>query len=231
MQHFLTPIIASLDTPHPLLDRNELTAVFSNFIDIWNLHRSFFSSLTNYLHTSTSQSPDIPTPPLSPILLSHFPYLSLYTPFVTSFPDMLSSYTTLLSKNPAFASFITSQESDLRCGKLKLRDWLLTIVQRCPRYLLLLKDLISCTEPDHPEHAALAQVQTLVSKSKSSGLWQLSVAHYSCSHLRTQYVTTYTRTDHLPPRSSTQHVQPSFPSHRPGTYFPEARSSSSGGRI
>ncbi|TCD62196.1 hypothetical protein EIP91_007229 [Steccherinum ochraceum] len=163
--HFLTPIIASLDTPSPLLDRNELTAVFSNFIDIWNFHRSFFSSLTNFLHTcSNSHFPDTTVPPISPILLSHFPYLSLYTPFVTSFPDMLSSYTSLLSKNPAFSYFISTQEADPRCAKLKLRDWLLTIVQRCPRYLLLLKDLISCTDFDDSEYAPLTEVQTLVSR-------------------------------------------------------------------
>ena len=174
-QHFLTPIIASLDTPQPLLDRTELTSVFSNFIDIWNLHRSFFSSLTHFLHTSTSQSPDISPLPLSPILLSHFPYLSLYTPFVTSFPDMLSSYAALLSKNTAFASFIALQEADPRCGKLKLRDWLLTIVQRCPRYLLLLKDLINCTDSDDSEHASLIEVQTLVSKSKSR---TINLPHY-----------------------------------------------------
>ncbi|KAL4243332.1 hypothetical protein ABKN59_011364 [Abortiporus biennis] len=163
--HFLTPIVASLDTSHPLLDRNELTSVFSNFIDIWNLHRSFYSSLTTYLQSSSSNTSEHSgPPPLSPILQSHFPYLSLYTLFVTSFPDLLSSYSSLLSKNPAFASFITQQESDPRCGKLKLRDWLLTIVQRCPRYLLLLKDLIGCTHPDNPEYVALTSVHALVSK-------------------------------------------------------------------
>ncbi|KAK0497483.1 hypothetical protein EDD18DRAFT_1162408 [Armillaria luteobubalina] len=74
--HFLTPIIASLETSQPLLDRSGLTSVFSNFIDIWNFHRSFFSALT--------------------IAVS-------------------------------FATFLATQESDPRCGRLKLRDWLLTI--------------------------------------------------------------------------------------------------------
>ena len=167
-QHFLTPIIASLDTIHPLLSRAELTSVFSNFIDIWNLHRSFFSSLSSLLNSSTSATPlNSPSPPLSPILLSHFPYLSLYSPFVTSFPATISSLTSLLLANSEFASFITRQEADSRCGNLKLRDWLLTIVQRCPRYLLLLKDLIDCTESDDPEHAQLMTVHTLVSKSES----------------------------------------------------------------
>ncbi|KAL6308388.1 hypothetical protein BKA93DRAFT_725852 [Sparassis latifolia] len=166
--HFLTPIISSLDTPQPLLDRAELTSVFSNFIDIWNLHRSFYSSLMTFLDTSTSTSPQDLLPPLSPILLPHFPYLSLYTPFVASFPDALSSYATLLSTNQPFAHFIAQQEADPRCGRLKLRDWMLTIVQRCPRYVLLLKDLIDCTDPEDPEHASLIAVHKLVSKITSS---------------------------------------------------------------
>ncbi|KAG6831783.1 hypothetical protein H0H87_003908 [Tephrocybe sp. NHM501043] len=179
--HFLTPIIASLDTPNPLLDRSSLTSIFSNFIDIWNLHRSFFSSLTSLLtksgvHSSASTSiePFDQPPPLSPILLSHFPYLSLYNPFVTSFASTISGLTDLVTPpsltranpkyNAAFAVFLAGQESDPRCGKLKLRDWLLTIVQRCPRYLLLLKDLIGCTDEEDPEYTQLTSVHALVSK-------------------------------------------------------------------
>ncbi|KAG6902495.1 hypothetical protein C0995_016072 [Termitomyces sp. Mi166 len=179
--HFLTPIIASLDTSEPLLDRSSLTSIFSNFIDIWNLHRSLFSSLTTLLttpgkppSTSTNSNHSDPPPPLSPLLLSHFPYLSLYNPFVTAFPTAISSLTDLFTPpssirpNPkysaAFTTFLAGQESDPRCGKLKLRDWLLTIVQRCPRYLLLLKDLIACTDEEDPEYAHLTEVQVLVSK-------------------------------------------------------------------
>ncbi|KAI0066576.1 hypothetical protein BV25DRAFT_1849149 [Artomyces pyxidatus] len=160
--HFLTPIIASLDTSHPLLDRSELTSVFSNFIDIWNLHRAFFSSLHEHLHSSQDSS--TAPPHLSPVLLSHFPYLSLYTPFVTSFHTSVSALTGLLTSNAAFSAFVAKQEADPQCGKLKLRDWLLTIVQRCPRYLLLLKDLIGCTDPEDPERTSLMAAHSLVSK-------------------------------------------------------------------
>ncbi|TFK68743.1 hypothetical protein BDN72DRAFT_888467 [Pluteus cervinus] len=178
--HFLTPIIQSLDTPNPLLDRTALTSVFSNFIDIWNLHRAFLTSLTNLLAPhGIPSSPEemsirIDTPSLSPVLLSHFPYLSLYKPFVTSFPSTISALSDLVTlptatrPNPhysqAFASFLATHEADPRCAKLKLRDWLLSIVQRCPRYLLLLKDLIQCLDSDDPEHAQLTAVHTLVSK-------------------------------------------------------------------
>jgi FYVE/RhoGEF/PH domain-containing protein 5/6 len=144
--------------------------VFSNFIDIWNLHRAFFSSLHEHLHPNVNpeaptQLPSSSPPHLSPILLSHFPYLSLYTPFVTSFSASLVALTTFINTNTSFSAFIARQEADPRCGKLKLRDWLLTIVQRCPRYLLLLKDLINCTDVDDPEYSSLMSVHALVSKS------------------------------------------------------------------
>ncbi|KAF5316300.1 hypothetical protein D9619_006559 [Psilocybe cf. subviscida] len=179
--HFLAPIISSLDTAEPLLNRTSLTSIFSNFIDIWNLHRSFLTALTSLLEPysdsaslSLSLSKEKPPPDLSQLLLSHFPYLSLYTPFVTAFPatiSVLNDFTTPPTSwrpNPHysqhFSSFLTAQETDPRCGKLKLRDWLLTIVQRCPRYLLLLKDLISTTTKEDPEHGHLSAVHALVSK-------------------------------------------------------------------
>jgi len=89
----------------------------------------------------------------------------LYTPFVTSFSASLAALTASINTNTAFSTFIAKQEADPRCGKLKLRDWLLTIVQRCPRYLLLLKDLINCTNVDDPEYSSLMNVHALVSKS------------------------------------------------------------------
>ncbi len=142
--------------------------MFSNFIDIWNLHRAFFSSLEEHLHpTVTPETQPLISPPhLSPVLLSHFPYLSLYTPFVTSFSASLAALTTSINANGAFSAFVARQEANPRCGKLKLRDWLLTIVQRCPRYLLLLKDLMNCIDVEDPEYASLMSVHTLVSKSK-----------------------------------------------------------------
>ncbi|KAG1877294.1 hypothetical protein F4604DRAFT_1653097 [Suillus subluteus] len=171
--HFLTPIIASLETPRPLLTRTELNTIFSNFIDIWNFHHAFFSALTALLYPSVSHL-DVPHPPPSPnpaplsaLLLSHFPYLSLYTPFITAFPCSIS----FLARPPApFAIFLRNQERDPRCGHLKLTDWLLSIVQRCPRYVLLLRELINVERREKEgegEWDRLGKVLTLVEKGKS----------------------------------------------------------------
>ncbi|KAJ3926886.1 MAG: hypothetical protein NXY57DRAFT_904870 [Lentinula lateritia] len=182
-EHFLLPILNSLDRPTPILERPLLTAVFSNFVDIWNLHHSFYSELTRLFYASEQKLFPSSPPPLSPVLLTHFPYLSLYTPFITAFPQILSALNTLLTpthyyrqRAQAQTHFVATQEKHPRCGKLQLRDWLLTIVQRCPRYLLLLRDLLTSKEEER-ERERLIQVFGLVSKitnSLNTSIWSHS---------------------------------------------------------
>ncbi|KAI9573885.1 hypothetical protein HD554DRAFT_2053541 [Boletus coccyginus] len=163
--HFLTPILRSLDTSKPLLTRNEITTLFSNFIDIWNFHHTFFAALSRRVHPSAPTSNH--NTPLSSLLLAHFPYLSLYAPFITAFPAalvFLASLSQSSSQNPAFAAFLRAQESHPVCAHLRLADYLLTPVQRCPRYLLLLKDLLDSTDPDDPEWEKLQEARGLVEK-------------------------------------------------------------------
>jgi RhoGEF domain len=71
-------------------------------------------------------------------------------------------------------------------------DWLLTIVQRTPRYLLLLKDLIAHTHPDDPEHAQLFAAHAFV--SESTFLHRFLLPSYSfCSNSNTvpKYISPY----------------------------------------
>ncbi|KAJ3760197.1 hypothetical protein EV360DRAFT_40334, partial [Lentinula raphanica] len=183
-EHFLLPILKSLETPSPILERSLLTAVFSNFIDIWNFHRSFLNELTRLFNESeqlpTAPSFPSPPPPLSPVLLAHFPYLSLYTPFIAAFSQTLAALNTLLTPSHYYRQqphFVATQEKHPRCGKLQLRDWLLTVVQRCPRYLLLLRDLLNCTPGSAQEREKLIQVYGLVSKitnSLNTSIWSHS---------------------------------------------------------
>ncbi|KAG6374794.1 hypothetical protein JVT61DRAFT_4173 [Boletus reticuloceps] len=158
--------LPSLDTSRPLLTRNEITTLFSNFIDIWNFHHTFFAALSRRINPSTPTSNH--NTPISSLLLAHFPYLSLYAPFVTAFPAALTFLISLSqpsTPNPAFVAFLRAQESQPVCAHLRLADYLLTPVQRCPRYLLLLKDLLSATDPDDHEWEKLQEVRGLVEKS------------------------------------------------------------------
>ena len=49
------------------------------------------------------------------------------------------------------------QRSKASTGKLSLDDLLIKPVQRIPRYLLFIKDLLKHTAASHPDHAPLQQ--------------------------------------------------------------------------
>ena len=91
----------------------------------------------------------------------------MYNPFVTSFSHGISLLTTLsiphrfnnsnLTTNgpkeydAKFAAWLHGKEAEPICRKLKLRDWMLTIIQRCPRYLLLIKVLAYLSRLDNAD--------------------------------------------------------------------------------
>lgn len=188
---FLDPLIRSLEQPRPLLSRNQLNIVFSNFIEIWNFHKSFYNALYHLLAPSFRSPMPMPMPiPPSPsqrlsvipkfteppppgvadLLSQHFPYLNLYHPFVTAYPTVMATLDNFTSPSSAsysqpFTEFVKTQQQDPRCRPFGLRDWLLTLIQRCPRYELLLRDLIFNTEASDPEYKTLEIVLLLVTKS------------------------------------------------------------------
>lgn len=84
----------------------------------------------------------------------------------------LRSYLALDSSCLHRPDWIRAQERHPHCGKLKLRDWLLrvTIVQRCPRYVLLLRELMSVERREKEgegEWDRLGKVLALIEKGAS----------------------------------------------------------------
>ncbi|EJU02996.1 hypothetical protein DACRYDRAFT_99426 [Dacryopinax primogenitus] len=160
--HFLIPLMESLETKRPLVTRDDLTAIFSNFVDIWNLHRALLLGLTEAVSPPPSQAV---SPPLSSVMRAHLPYLSMYKLFVANFPSSMSTVSHLQSTSPPFRSWLAEREKDPRCRAMGLVAWLLTCVQRVPRYLLLLKDLVTYSDPHEEETEQLRRVFVMVSKT------------------------------------------------------------------
>ncbi|CAE7190867.1 unnamed protein product [Rhizoctonia solani] len=102
-------------------------------------------------------------PNLVSFLAQHFPYLRLYKPFVTGFPASMERLAKL-SANEPFRVWLKERERDPVCGMLGLRSWLLSVVQRCPRYLLLVKDLEKYTDEADEGHTELSSVLALLTK-------------------------------------------------------------------
>ena len=176
----------------PLVSPGQMASIFSNFIDMLGFHQSFYATLNSVIgpQVQSSQPPSAynaasptrttffnnfnnteNTPAVATLLAQHVPFFSMYTPFVTAYPTIMASLHNLTSPHSSsysapFALWLKEREQDPRCGRLSLRDWLLTLVQRCPRYLLLVRDLANCTEPTDPEYSELDEVIKMLEKSK-----------------------------------------------------------------
>lgn len=91
-----------------------------------------------------------------------------FGPFLKMFANYLTLYDQWKSKGGLnedasdFAQFVKQSELDTRCNGLSLDSFLITPVQRVPRYRMLLEELLKETHSSHPDyddlHAALALV-------------------------------------------------------------------------
>jgi len=58
-------------------------------------------------------------------------------------------------KNPQFANFRKTVERNSICQNHGLEDYLISIIQRIPQYIMLLSQLLECTPRDHKDYAAV----------------------------------------------------------------------------
>ncbi|CAL8110714.1 unnamed protein product [Orchesella dallaii] len=78
--------------------------------------------------------------------------LRLYTSYVNDFPEVLKTFHKLCRSSTDFTRFLKSTLEHPTCGGLDLGAFLLTPVQRMPRYILLLKQMMKFTDVGHPDY-------------------------------------------------------------------------------
>jgi len=96
--------------------------------------------------------------------------LNIYTDYVNSFPKSISTFSKCSRGSQKFRKFI--EECYCKSDNLDLPSYLITPVQRLPRYVLLLRQLSKYTQEDHPDNEsiqrALQQMEELISSLNSS---------------------------------------------------------------
>ena len=162
VQHFMRPLLKAADGPSPpLLGKKAVGELFGPVLDIAAFSRALLEALEPLASSEpaiaeagdeapvdaasqTTSAVEPPPPPSSKVALALgrlMPFLSLYHPFIANFPHASARLATL-RKDPAsssFAAWLAEREGMEEARRLRLGDWLLTVVQRVPRYLLLVK--------------------------------------------------------------------------------------------
>ncbi|XP_045111881.1 FYVE, RhoGEF and PH domain-containing protein 4-like isoform X1 [Portunus trituberculatus] len=81
--------------------------------------------------------------------------LRLYTTYVNDFPEVLKTFRKMCHTSQPFTRFIKGCLEQPACGGLDLGAFLLTPVQRIPKYILLIKQLLRYTESTHLDYLHL----------------------------------------------------------------------------
>jgi len=137
-----------------LLDAVDMGRVFHNVEDIFKLSEQ----LTADLEEITLEK--VLTTAVGSTLLHYAPLFRIYQSYLENYDDAVRVLTQLRKDKPDFDFFCKLQE---KCEGLSLESFLIMPVQRLPRYLLLLSELIkrsqartpspcycSCPCPCHP---------------------------------------------------------------------------------
>lgn len=125
-------------------------------LTILPLHRHILSDL----RPSFSNSPVISVSLVSSIFCKIAPYLTLYKDFVGSLMKGLILIQRLIHERPSFNEFINSRSAAGRCEPLE--SLLLMPVQRIPRYVLLLKEVLKHDDSNEEVRASLEDAIALI---------------------------------------------------------------------
>jgi hypothetical protein len=79
-------------------------------------------------------------------LAQRLPFLGLFVTFVASYPGYAARIANLRQTSARFRITLAACEDSPRAAKLSLETWLLTVVQRVPRWCLLLRRLQTCCD-------------------------------------------------------------------------------------
>jgi len=184
--HALLPILADLTTSTVSTLRATLTP------------RNSPRPLSLPTELSSPELPALALAPISKVLAEHAPFMSLYHPFISNFATSSKLLSDLRKEGGSFAKWLNERERQ-HCKGLRVGDYLLSVVQRVPRYLLLIKDLLKCTSEDDAERAELEAVLVKVEKSQCLSCPHRLSNDANCSTL------SYRRSHRHPQRSPSRH--------------------------
>jgi serine/threonine protein kinase len=129
-----------------LMNANELKDVFANIEPLVSFHEMFFSELDRCVgRWSKLQT-------IGDLFLKYSTGFNLYTEYINNFDKSDVALKKMLKKSKDLQKVEQELQNYPGVNRLDFSSFLIMPVQRLPRYLLLLDDLIKRTEMTHPDY-------------------------------------------------------------------------------
>ncbi|EGC34238.1 hypothetical protein DICPUDRAFT_153591 [Dictyostelium purpureum] len=153
-------------SPTPYLTMPDINTIFSTINQIFSFNSDLLSQLRKVNETWSHYQK------VGDIFLSAVPYMKLYKQYCLNY-DTAILCLQKAKKNQTFNLFIKAcLDHPENKMKQSLESLLITVVQRIPRYILLINDLLSHTWKDHPDYEnlqnALRKIQSVASEVNKS---------------------------------------------------------------
>ncbi|KAJ2825300.1 hypothetical protein IWW50_002916, partial [Coemansia erecta] len=159
---FVTPLLASVQQPSPILSRKEVRQLFANFPDIITLSKELLSQLDARLGPNARPPWDPASGLVGDIFLRMAPFMKMYSLYLRNFRSALADISSWLGANHDFSNFIQQASASPECRGLSFQSYLLLPVQRIPRYKLLLEDLLRHTSDTHVDHQSIGDALRMI---------------------------------------------------------------------
>mmetsp|Transcript_12689 Transcript_12689/g.14122 ORF Transcript_12689/g.14122 Transcript_12689/m.14122 type:complete len:708 (+) Transcript_12689:199-2322(+) len=129
------------------IDPQTIKDIFSELRSIQNLSQTFLVRLRECV------SGNIEDARIGQLFLEHSDFFKVYTFYINNYENALSTLYRTKKSNKAFAAFLEEQEANT--AHHDLENYLIAVIQRIPRYNMLLGELLRKTEPSHPDYNEL----------------------------------------------------------------------------
>ncbi|TPX30256.1 hypothetical protein SmJEL517_g06146 [Synchytrium microbalum] len=157
---FINPLLSVMGSEREIISRKVFDKIIpSPFANIYELCRSLLARLNERL---LDPSWDPSTGRLGDIFLDTIPYLKMYSVYIQNFNGALSLIEDQSKKNPKLSAFLHEESMKKAYKGLPIQAYLMTPVQRIPRYKLLLQDLLKYTPVNHIDRTDLERAFKLV---------------------------------------------------------------------
>eukprot|EP00026_Physarum_polycephalum_P001660 Phypoly_transcript_01662.p1 GENE.Phypoly_transcript_01662~~Phypoly_transcript_01662.p1 ORF type:complete len:297 (+),score=22.65 Phypoly_transcript_01662:1620-2510(+) len=145
------------DFKYPLLNKHlllpgEAVKIFGNIESIYDIHQSLLDSLKTQRRIWDRRAG------VGVCFLNEINKLDAYLTYIINYDDASEALKACQKENPGLVKFLKGIEGGSKMRNLELFDLLIQPVQRIPRYLLLLKEYMKFTPPNHTDSELVPKI-------------------------------------------------------------------------
>eukprot|EP01122_Echinamoeba_exundans_P007355 TRINITY_DN2242_c0_g2_i1.p1 TRINITY_DN2242_c0_g2~~TRINITY_DN2242_c0_g2_i1.p1 ORF type:complete len:1030 (-),score=151.22 TRINITY_DN2242_c0_g2_i1:1444-4533(-) len=136
--------------PKSVISPEDVRKIFSSVETIFSVNTLLLDGLNEKMMAWSSKQC------VGDIFLLHSNSLKAYTSYINNYEVSMATLQKC-RQSRRFSKFLEQTKQDPICRSMELEYFLIMPVQRPPRYLLLLKELLSATPAGHPDHPLLQE--------------------------------------------------------------------------